>query len=90
MSASSAAEVPILQLSLRHFSLIFSLRERNRVASAGKRCVIAMCTNRDGFKIAKQSWQELHWGKPGTANLPIGVLPRANQEIGGPRKHTIL
>ena len=43
-----------------------------------------------GCKISKRRGRELYCGKPGNANLLIGVLPRANQEIGVPRKYAIM
>ncbi|HET6145059.1 MAG TPA: hypothetical protein VFE02_16235, partial [Candidatus Acidoferrales bacterium] len=49
--------------------------------------VIARLRSQHGFKISKYSWHDLRGSKPGNANLLIGVLTCANQEIGVPRKN---
>ncbi len=46
-------------------------------------------TQPEGLPYLQAQWAELPWGKPGNTNLLIGLLPRANQEIGVPRKHII-
>ncbi len=68
------------------FSLTFSPKERDRATAVLKRRIENKVAGWDGFKMSMHIWHKLRLGKSGTANLLIGVLPRANQEIGGPRK----